>query len=628
MSANPPQSENTGMPPGPGWTVPCARWTGAAVALVGAVVLMIWWVHGSAQMVPNTAIGFALAGLALWLLAAEPVAANARRLGLVLAGGVALLGLVTVAEYLFGWDTGLDRLAFAHGVERARPPISGRPSILSAVGFALIGLALALVDVPLRQVRRLVEGLTVVPIQIALLALIGHICGVPSFYGWKSLYPDTAMPALSAVTFTALGGGLLAARPDRGLMQVLTGHTAGSLVARRLLLAPVVIPLATGLTTIALRRLGTFNLEFVSWSFSFLNIFFFTVVIWWVGALLHGTDGVRRRAEVELREANERLEARVAERTRELAQTVETLRLSERRFRALIEHGSDSVALVDANNRIIYLSPAVETVEGYAPEELLGRSGLDHTHPEDLPLVQIVVQRLLANPGQPIPVLWRRRHKDGRWLWLEGVATNLLGDPAVAAIVTNYRDVTERRAVGEKAAWLASFPERNPHPIVELSLATGAVHYANPAAVWLYPELPGHGPNHGLLTGLGPFSEPLVRGVAKLLQREVTVGDRTFTQTITYIAESGRLRVYSSDITARQAAEEAVRRQADELRTRNAELERFSRASAGRELRMIELKREVNALARELGRPEPHALDFLATPPVTAATGLAEARPA
>jgi len=41
-------------------------------------------------------------------------------------------------------------------------------------------------------------------------------------------------------------------------------------------------------------------------------------------------------------------------------------------------------------------------------------------------------------------VLWRRRHKDGRWLWLEGTATNRLQDPAVRAIVTNYRDVSER----------------------------------------------------------------------------------------------------------------------------------------------------------------------------------------
>ncbi|HEY6124671.1 MAG TPA: ATP-binding protein, partial [Steroidobacteraceae bacterium] len=53
-------------------------------------------------------------------------------------------------------------------------------------------------------------------------------------------------------------------------------------------------------------------------------------------------------------------------------------------------------------------------------------------------------EKLLANPGKPIPALWRRRHKQGHWIWLEGVATNLLDDPSVGAIVTNYRDITER----------------------------------------------------------------------------------------------------------------------------------------------------------------------------------------
>ncbi|MBI5899089.1 MAG: PAS domain-containing protein [Rhodocyclales bacterium] len=59
----------------------------------------------------------------------------------------------------------------------------------------------------------------------------------------------------------------------------------------------------------------------------------------------------------------------------------------------------------------------------------------------------------------------------------------------------------------------------------------------------------------------------------------------------------------SRDVTDATRAEE-------ELRQRNEELERFNRATVGRELDMIELKREINRLSRELGRAEPHALDF------------------
>ena len=116
----------------------------------------------------------------------------------------------------------------------------------------------------------------------------------------------------------------------------------------------------------------------------------------------------------ELREARDQLEVRVAERTSALARANETLEKSERRFRALIEHGSDSIALIDAENRILYMSPAVAHVEGYQPEELVGRNGLEHTHPDDLPVIGRAVEQLVAHPGKPIPVIWRRRHE--RWL--------------------------------------------------------------------------------------------------------------------------------------------------------------------------------------------------------------------
>jgi PAS domain S-box-containing protein len=156
------------------------------------------------------------------------------------------------------------------------------------------------------------------------------------------------------------------------------------------------------------------------------------------------------RAEAELREAKESLEQRVTERTAELELAHKTLQMSERRFRALIENGADSIALIDNDQNILYLSPAVTAVEGYRAEELVGRKGTEHTHPDDFPVLERAMKLLIANPGKPVPALWRRRHKDGHWMWLEGIATNLLDDPSVGAIVTNYRDVTARIAQDER----------------------------------------------------------------------------------------------------------------------------------------------------------------------------------
>jgi PAS domain S-box-containing protein len=128
----------------------------------------------------------------------------------------------------------------------------------------------------------------------------------------------------------------------------------------------------------------------------------------------------------------------------ENARLLQAVQNSERRFRALIERNADGIAVIDADNNILYLSPAVAGIEGYTDTELIGGNGIDNTHPDDVPIVQDAVRRALEHPGVPIPAVWRRRHKNGQWLWLEGVATNLLQDPAVRGIVTNYRDITHR----------------------------------------------------------------------------------------------------------------------------------------------------------------------------------------
>ena len=65
------------------------------------------------------------------------------------------------------------------------------------------------------------------------------------------------------------------------------------------------------------------------------------------------------------------------------------------------------------------------------------------------------------------------------------------------------------------------------------------------------------------------------------------------------------------DISERKAAELTLHRHAEELKRRNEELERFNRATVGRELDMIALKRQVNDLSRQLGREPPYPLSFL-----------------
>jgi PAS domain S-box-containing protein len=126
------------------------------------------------------------------------------------------------------------------------------------------------------------------------------------------------------------------------------------------------------------------------------------------------------------------------------ARKEETAREGEKRFRALIENSSDAVLLLAADGTVLYASPSVTRVRGYSPEELVGRSAFAYVHPDDLARLREAYGQLVGRPGCSLQVKGRLRHKDGSWRWVEGVGTNLLGDPLVSGVVINYRDVTER----------------------------------------------------------------------------------------------------------------------------------------------------------------------------------------
>ncbi|MBI3406379.1 MAG: PAS domain S-box protein, partial [Acidobacteria bacterium] len=144
-------------------------------------------------------------------------------------------------------------------------------------------------------------------------------------------------------------------------------------------------------------------------------------------------------------------------------------RRNEERFRALVEHSSDVVALISREGKFIYCSRAVERVMGYTPEDRIGKSGFDNVHPDDLPGIRASFMQCLQQPGIPIPGEYRARHNNGSWRYLEGVSVNRLEDPAVGAIVLNYRDVTGRKnaeqAIRASEERYRIFFESNPHPM-------------------------------------------------------------------------------------------------------------------------------------------------------------------
>ncbi|MGQ9704465.1 MAG: sensor histidine kinase [Actinomycetota bacterium] len=196
----------------------------------------------------------------------------------------------------------------------------------------------------------------------------------------------------------------------------------------------------------------------------------------------------QKKLEEQLEAHRRSLEETVRERTRELEETLNRLERSERYFRALIENTYDLIAVLDEELKINYLSPSVERISGYTPEEAMGKSALDFIHPDDVSWLVERFMHQLKNGGVTERAEYRWRHKDGTYRWQEAVACNLLDDPAIKGIVVNARDITERRQaemmLRESEERYRSLVETSPDAIVVSDLE-GRLATVNSAALGL-----------------------------------------------------------------------------------------------------------------------------------------------
>ena len=112
-------------------------------------------------------------------------------------------------------------------------------------------------------------------------------------------------------------------------------------------------------------------------------------------------------------------------------------------FRALVERASDFALLTDADGRVLYVSPAVTHILGYAPEEIERHSGFAFIHPDDVDRRRTARSRLVHSPLGTVEVdRFRVRDARGDWRHVEQRSTNLLDDPEVRGVASSLRDVT------------------------------------------------------------------------------------------------------------------------------------------------------------------------------------------
>jgi signal transduction histidine kinase len=325
-------------------------WMGS-IAL-GGVAFAGWWLripalHSGWPSAPhlsaNGALIFVLLGLSLAFMENEgrgdwPITWR-YRVGQLAAFLAACVAALILLEYVLKRMLGIDELIFKDPFAATYGGIPGRPSFPAALNGILLGLGAMIMDLRFRRIW-LAQALILTSLLISVLGLIGHLCDVSELYAQAHTRRGNGLSLHDILGFMLLAMGLLCARPDRGLVAVIRSQTPGGLLARWLLLAPVIGLLLSGVLYVTLERETHSDSTIRVWALGLSNLVFLTVPIWVAAQFLHQVglerdqahhvleERVRQRT-LELTHARDRLEEqatelerRVAERTAKLRETI------------------------------------------------------------------------------------------------------------------------------------------------------------------------------------------------------------------------------------------------------------------------------------------------------------------
>jgi PAS domain S-box-containing protein len=140
----------------------------------------------------------------------------------------------------------------------------------------------------------------------------------------------------------------------------------------------------------------------------------------------------------------------------------EALIESERKYRLLAEKMTDIAWMMDMNLRTVYVSPSIETVLGFSPEERMAQDVHEQLTPASMSVAQEILAREFAleqqgqaYPGRNVTLELEYYHKDGSTRWLENIISGIRNDQGILTAFHGVsRDITDRKAAEDKMAAL------------------------------------------------------------------------------------------------------------------------------------------------------------------------------
>ena len=157
-------------------------------------------------------------------------------------------------------------------------------------------------------------------------------------------------------------------------------------------------------------------------------------------------------------------------------------------FQALLDNSHDIIAVYTDKGRPQCIYGAWEEITGYTIEETIKTDPLSLHHPEDREKIETLFSELRNGKTRATKNELRLRHRDGHWLWIEGIATNCLNLPQVRGIVVTMRDISKRK-INESEIELFKIAVENATDAVGLSTAEGRHWFQNRAFNKLFGDI-------------------------------------------------------------------------------------------------------------------------------------------
>ena len=293
---------------------------------VGATVIVGWVLNvsvlksllpGFVFMTMSAACSFIAAGTALWLLRSSELPSRARLMARILAIFVIAFAALTLAEDIFALDFGIDQLILRDNSLNSINIHPGRMSPITSFSFIVVGISLLGLKAGRRLVAVSAHWITLLPIFLSTLAIVGYMYGVSSLYQVKPFAP---MALNTALTFFILALSIKAADPMHGIANIMASDTAGGVVVRWLLPTIPLAMIGIGWLRLLANKAGFQDTPFTLALTVCIKIVVCVTVIMLVGYALRRFDLTRRRAEAKVAGLNMGLEKLLEERIEQVAQ--------------------------------------------------------------------------------------------------------------------------------------------------------------------------------------------------------------------------------------------------------------------------------------------------------------------